>query len=104
MTTVNSKSDIKEALKRGETEFYTTNKTLLSAAALVAKFQSLSLPMFTDKLKSIEGVQNFAISELTIITVTMMVCITAIALYGLFKEYDVDVDYDNGKIKLRKRK
>ena len=97
MTIVNSKSDIKEALKRGETEFYTSNKTLLYASVLVAKCKSFSV------LKSFIPGMNFVISEGTIIVITLAVLATAIALFAIYSGYDVDVDYKRGKIKCRRK-
>ncbi len=94
MITVNSKSDIKEALQRGETEFYTTNKDLLNASALVGQCNT--------NLSSLNEGTQFALSDKTIIIITMLVLSTAISLYALYMGYNVDVDLKNGTIKLAK--
>ncbi|MCQ2194248.1 MAG: hypothetical protein MJZ28_04775 [Paludibacteraceae bacterium] len=98
MINVNSKADIKEALNRGEREFYTSNKTLLYACALVSKVKSFSF--LTLGLKANMSV---ALAETTVIVITIAVLTTAVALYAIFKDYDIEVDIPNGRIKCRKK-
>jgi hypothetical protein len=91
MTEVKSKSELKAALERGETEFHTTNKNLLYACALVSKFKDKSsLPE--------AGSQDIVIDGGTIIAITIAVLTTAVALYAIFKDYDIEVDIKKGRI------
>lgn len=97
MTTVNSKSEIKEAIKRGETEFYTSNKTLLYASKLIEECKSFSL------LSQLKPQPCYLLaSSGTVITITVAILTTTISLYAIYKGYDVEVDLRTGRIKVQK--
>ena len=95
MTEVKSRSELKAALQRGETEFHTTNKNLLYGSALVAKFKNKSLlpPLG----------QGVILESGTVIVITTMILATAIALYAIYKNYDVEVDLPHGRIIVKKK-
>ena len=108
MTEVKSNSELKAALERGETEFHTTNKNLLYASALVSKFKS-KLDRESNASKSVfESIfpPEGAVMEISggTIVVTMMVLATAIALYAIYKDYDIEVDLKRGTIKATKKR
>lgn len=94
MTEVNSVEELKAAWEKGEREFHTTNKTLLYAAALIAKFKSPSnFPS--------EGTDcNWSPEH--VIQITALVILAAIALYAISKDYNIEADIPNGKIKATK--
>lgn len=107
MTEVTSKSELKAALERGETEFHTTNENLLYGSALVAKFKKKTPSQYAAESfeKEIRKLKYGLVVEVgtATIVITAMVLVTAIALYAIYKGFDVDVDVPNGKIKARKR-
>lgn len=99
MTEVNNRSELKSALKRGETTFHTTNKTLLYAAALVSKFKEKSAFL------SMAATQDvIVIDDATAIAITIAVMTTAIALFALFLGYDIKVNLKTGTITATKKK
>ena len=96
MTEVNNRTELKAALKRGETEFHTTNKNLLYGSALVSKFKNKSdLPP--------AGAKGIVI-DTSVIVMTIVLFTTAIALYAIYKNYDIEVDIPNGRIKASRKK
>lgn len=105
MTEVTSKSELKAALQRGETEFHTTNKNLLYGSALVAKFKKKapSQSHFERELARLRV--GVIVEEIgAAIVITAMVLATAIALYAIYKDFDVEVDIPNGKIKTKRQR
>ena len=97
MTEVKNRTELKAALKRGETEFHTTNKNLLYGSALVSKFKNKSeLPP--------AGTQGIVIDTTVVIAMTIILVTTTIALYAIYKNYDIEVDIPNGRIKATKKK
>ena len=107
MTEVTSKSELKAALERGETEFHTTNRNLLYGSALVAKFKkkASSLSSFERMLQDLKTKnKNLSVEIGAIIVITPMVLVTAVALYAIFKDYDVEADIPNGTFKAKKHR
>lgn len=98
MTEVKNRSELKEALKRGETTFHTTNKTLLYAAALVSKFKDKSAFM-----SMVATYDEIAIGSATTVVITIAVLTTTIALYAIFKGYNIKVDLRTGTITAEKK-
>ena len=96
MTEVKNRTELKAALKRGETEFHTTNKNLLYGSALVSKFKNKSeLPP--------AGTQGIVI-DTSVIVMTIILATTTIALYAIYKGLVIEVDIPNGKITAKKEK
>lgn len=106
MTEVKSKSELIAALARGETEFYTTNENLLYGSALVAKFKKSPLQKSLESFKRSlhNDYEDISVEIGATIVITAMVLATAIALYAIFKDYDVEVDLPNGIIKATKQR
>ncbi len=97
MTEVKNRTELKAALKRGETEFHTTNKNLLYGSVLVSKFKNKS------KLPP-AGTKGIVIDGPIVIAMTIILLTTTIALYAIYNGYEIEVDIPNGKIKATKKK
>lgn len=94
MTEVKNRTELKAALKRGETEFHTTNKNLLYGSALVSKFKNKSeLPL--------AGTKGIVIDGTFVIAMTIILLTTTIALYAIYKGRIVVVDIPKGKITVK---
>lgn len=105
MITVKSKEELEKAIKAGHKEILVSGKKLQAACYLASKFQSLSSEkeIFTKNIMSNVGTAA-AVSEATVIFITITICITAISIIAIIKGCNVKIDYLNGKITVKNNK
>lgn len=99
MITVKSKRELENAIKAGHKEIYVSDKKLQAACYLASKYQGFKSVM-SSITTTIMGkkVTCGAISDGTLIVVTLYICITAIAIVAIIKKCKVKINYNDGTI------
>ncbi len=93
MTTVNSKSELEQALKQGQTEFIIADKTTLAATMLANKVRNFKVSdLIPESL--IKNSACGAVVEVTGVVITLILCITAISIVAILKNYNVELVID----------
>lgn len=101
MITVKNKNELEKAIASGYDEIFIDNVKLQAACYLASKYQKFKL----GKKSIIDNMrQNNAIacSSGEVIVVTMILCITVVAIIAILNKYNVEIDYKNGKITVKK--
>lgn len=99
MITVNNKKELENAIKTGHKEIYISDKKLQAACYLASKYQNTKSAMASISATIMSKIGTAAAIEGgAIVAITISICITAIAIIAIIKEYNVKIDYINGKI------
>ena len=99
MITVKSKEELENAIKAGHKEIYVSGKDLQAACYLACKYQNLRSAMSSIAATIMSKVGKTAvISESTAIIITLFICITAVSIVAIIYKCDVEIDYKNGKL------
>lgn len=110
MVTVRTKKELKKAIKSGETEIHIADKELLAACWLASKIQHFSASQLAGVPKGIlpaaVAAQPAAIGETTIIVLAIIAGATAVAIVAICHNqgFEIEVDPETGKIKLKTKK
>lgn len=93
MVSVNTKSELENVLKQRVTNFMIEDKKLCASTVLASKIHDYKL---TD-LAPTSLVDNKICSEVGIATevaITLIICLSAIAIVAIIKNYDVELEID----------
>lgn len=93
MLTVRNKKELEAAIKAGETELFVDGRIMRLACKSAAKLQH-------SRIVTKNAVAN-SISETAALAIIVIAAITGLAIIGMLKKYNVEIDYLKGKIKLK---
>lgn len=93
MILVKNKKELEDAIKLREAEVAIKGIVMKLACKGAAKFQKVRNP----SLNMLYG----AFSETATIAVIVIAAITGLAIIAMCKKYDVEIDYNEGKVKFK---
>ncbi len=94
MITINSKSELEQAIKQGQTEFIIADKKTRAATLLANKIRHFKASDLVPSLFKKKTPYWGAIAEVTSVAITLIVCVTAISIVAILKNYNVDLNID----------